>query len=51
MRINLNIFKRNAGDNGIVKCKQCTMTFQDKERMIIHSRKAHTGREKPDSHH
>jgi hypothetical protein len=51
MRINLNIFKKNASTSNIVKCKECAMTFQDKERLSIHSRKAHTGREKPDAHH
>ena len=50
MRINFNFFKKNKKDN-VFKCKNCSMTFQDKERMLTHSKKAHTGREKPDTGH
>lgn len=50
MRINFNFFKKNEKDN-VFKCKNCSMTFQDKERMLTHSKKAHTGREKPDTGH
>jgi hypothetical protein len=37
--------KNGTNDNkGTVKCKKCTMTFQDKERLDIHQKKAHSGR-------
>ena len=39
--------KRKDGNNdnkATIKCKKCTMTFQDKERLDIHQKKAHSGR-------
>ena len=39
--------KRKDGTNDnkpTIKCKKCTMTFQDKERLDIHQKKAHSGR-------
>jgi hypothetical protein len=49
--MNLSFFKRikreNAGnrrDKEGVKCKHCEMGFENKERLKIHSRIAHTGR-------
>jgi uncharacterized C2H2 Zn-finger protein len=39
--------KRKDGTNdnkGTIKCRKCTMTFQDKERLDIHQKKAHSGR-------
>jgi uncharacterized C2H2 Zn-finger protein len=39
--------KRKDGSNdnkATIKCKKCTMTFQDKERLDIHQKKAHSGR-------
>jgi nitrite reductase/ring-hydroxylating ferredoxin subunit len=32
-------------------CTHCKMTFQNKEKLDKHSKKAHTGREKPDPAH
>ena len=48
----LSFFKRikreSAGNNRVdkegVKCKHCEMDFENKERLKIHSRIAHTGR-------
>ena len=44
-------FKRNKkekendnNNNRSVTCKHCEMQFEDKERLKVHSRKAHTGR-------
>jgi hypothetical protein len=42
-------FKRNkkergTDDNRSVTCKHCKMQFEDKERLKVHSRKAHSGR-------
>ena len=49
--MNLSFFKRikieNAGNRVHkegVKCKHCEMGFENKERLKIHSRIAHTGR-------
>lgn len=49
--MNLSFFKRikreNAGNHRNkegVKCKHCEMDFENKERLKIHSRIAHTGR-------
>jgi uncharacterized C2H2 Zn-finger protein len=50
MKLNFSLFKKNTKNDGF-KCKECSMTFQEKERLVIHSRKAHTGREKPDTPH
>jgi uncharacterized C2H2 Zn-finger protein len=39
--------KRKNGtddDNTAIKCKKCTMTFQDEKRLDIHQKKAHSGR-------
>jgi hypothetical protein len=36
--------KENNKNNRIVTCKHCEMQFEDKERLKVHSRKAHTGR-------
>ena len=46
------LFKRIRGGNNkpdgdkgnTVKCKECGMTFQGKERLEIHRRKAHSGK-------
>jgi hypothetical protein len=57
MKLNFNfgfLGKKNQDDKEkakMVKCKSCGNTFQDKERLMIHSKKAHTGREKPDTPH
>ena len=57
MKLNFNfgfLGKKNQDDKKkvkMVKCKSCGNTFQDKERLMIHSKKAHTGREKPDTPH
>jgi hypothetical protein len=51
MKLGLNVFKKKTGGKNEFKCKKCSMTFEDKERLSVHSKKAHTGREKPDSHH
>lgn len=49
--MNLSFFKRikrknvgNRVDKEGVKCKHCEMGFENKERLKIHSRIAHTGR-------
>jgi hypothetical protein len=49
--MNLSFFKRikrenvgNRNDKEGVKCKHCEMGFENKERLKIHSRIAHTGR-------
>ena len=49
MKLNFNLFKGKKGD--VFKCKHCPMTFEDKEKLDKHSKKAHTGREKPDQPH
>lgn len=39
--------KEKARDNGnktIAKCKHCAMEFDDKERLSVHDKKAHSGR-------
>jgi hypothetical protein len=42
-------WKRDANNDNhnkttAVKCKECTMTFLDKERLDIHKKKAHSGK-------
>jgi uncharacterized C2H2 Zn-finger protein len=50
MKLKFNLFKKGKkGD--VFKCKHCPMTFEDKEKLDKHSKKAHTGREKPDQPH
>ncbi len=36
--------KRKITGNTVIKCKKCTMTFQDEKRLDIHQKKAHSGR-------
>jgi uncharacterized C2H2 Zn-finger protein len=36
--------KRDADKGNIIKCKECGMTFQEKERLDIHRKKAHSGK-------
>ena len=36
--------KPDSDKGNTVKCKQCGMTFQGKERLEIHRRKAHSGK-------
>lgn len=31
-------------DKTAIKCKHCTMVFEDKERLNIHNKKAHSGK-------
>ena len=31
-------------DKKLIKCKECEMKFGDKDRLTIHSKKAHSGR-------
>ncbi len=50
MKLKFNLFKKNK-ENEVFKCKHCKMTFQNKEKLDKHSKKAHTGREKPDQAH
>ncbi len=50
MKLNFNLFKKNK-KNEVFKCKHCKMTFKEKEKLDVHSKKAHTGREKPDRPH
>jgi hypothetical protein len=41
------LFRRKRDGNNdkpSIKCKECTMTFLDKERLDIHKKKAHSGR-------
>ncbi|HEY9386405.1 MAG TPA: hypothetical protein VIP70_05150 [Nitrososphaeraceae archaeon] len=50
--MDLLFFKRNKKEkenhddhkNAAVKCKHCDMSFENKERLKVHARKAHTGR-------
>jgi uncharacterized Zn-finger protein len=41
-------FKKNTNqseyDKKSIKCKQCEMKFDDKDRLTIHNKKAHSGR-------
>ena len=41
-------FKRNGNksesDNELIKCKECAMKFDNKDRLLIHNKKAHSGR-------
>ena len=41
-------FKRNRNKsesgNELVKCKGCEMKFDNKDRLLIHNKKAHSGR-------
>jgi hypothetical protein len=41
-------FKKNRNeseyDKKLIKCKECEMKFDHKDRLIIHSKKAHSGR-------
>ena len=50
MKLNFNLFKKNK-ENEVFKCEHCKMTFQNKEKLDKHFKKAHTGREKPDQAH
>lgn len=50
MKLKFNLFEKNK-ENEVFKCKQCKMTFQNKEKLDKHSKKGHTGREKPDQAH
>jgi hypothetical protein len=46
MKLNFNLFKKDKKNDGF-KFKFCAMTFADKEKLRVHSKKAHWGREKP----
>jgi hypothetical protein len=37
---------RNEGeyDKELIKCKECEMKFDNKDRLLIHNKKAHSGR-------
>jgi len=37
---------KNESDNELVKCKGCEMKFDNKDRLLIHNKKAHSGRGK-----
>lgn len=41
-------FKKNRNESEyvkkLIKCKQCEMEFDGKDRLIVHSKKAHSGR-------
>jgi len=40
-------FKKNRNESEydkLIKCKECEMKFDHKDRLIIHSKKAHSGR-------
>jgi hypothetical protein len=39
-------FKRNRNktDDELIKCKECEMKFDNKDRLLIHNKKAHSGR-------
>jgi uncharacterized C2H2 Zn-finger protein len=50
MKLNFNLFKKNK-KNDVFKCKHCGMIFAEKEKLNVHSKKAHTGREKPEQSH
>lgn len=43
-------FRRNRNksesDNKLIKCKKCEMNFDNKDRLLIHNKKAHSGRGK-----
>ena len=43
-------FKRNRSesesDNKLIKCKKCEMNFDNKDRLLIHNKKAHSRRVK-----
>ena len=51
MKLNFNLLKKKDKDNEVFKCKHCKMTFKEKDKLDRHSKKAHTGREKPDQPH
>jgi uncharacterized C2H2 Zn-finger protein len=48
MAIAMFFFKRNRNeseyDKKLIKCKGCEMKFDDKDRLTIHNKKAHSGR-------
>ena len=44
MKLNFNIFKKDKKKD-VFKCKHCKMTFKEKEKLDVHAKKAHTGRE------
>ncbi len=50
MKLNFNLFRKDKKKD-VLKCKYCTMTFEKKEKLLVHSKKAHTGREKPEPSH
>ena len=41
-------FKKNRNeseyDKELIKCKECQMKFDNKDRLLIHNKKAHSGR-------
>ena len=41
-------FKKNRNeseyDKELIKCKECEMKFDNKDRLLIHNKKAHSGR-------
>jgi uncharacterized C2H2 Zn-finger protein len=48
---NMRLFKRkekekdsNNNTSTLIKCKHCDMEFEDKERLKIHDKKAHSGK-------
>ena len=50
MELNFNIFKKDKKKD-VFKSKYYTMRFEEREKLRIHSKKAHTGREKPNPLH
>jgi uncharacterized C2H2 Zn-finger protein len=44
MKSPMGLFKKKAdgGEQKVWKCRHCSMTFDDKERMTRHMRKAHS---------
>jgi len=42
MSASLGLFGKKAEDQKVWKCPYCTMTFDEKERMKRHVRKAHS---------
>ena len=38
----MGLFGKKADDQKVWKCQHCNMTFEDKERMKRHMRKAHS---------
>ncbi len=35
---------KSESDNKLIKCKECKMIFDNKDRLLIHNKKAHSGR-------